>query len=175
MLENKHFEGEKGLEIIAHQKPRLLESLRKNRSMKLNIRTETLFEKPEYDDGGDEIGSQELVYALPSTRFNISNEGDLTQAVEESVKQILLKIQNLEASTSNLRFKKILTITINYDKYDPTRAGRYIELPEWNQLKKACINIKNKDKRCFKYCRNCIQPVVYGKISKHHPEEMFHV
>ena len=36
--------------------------------MKLNIRTEALFEKPEYDDGGNDIGSQELVYALPSTR-----------------------------------------------------------------------------------------------------------
>ena len=102
-------------------------------------------EKPEYDDGGDELGSQELVYALPSTRFNISNEDELTQALEDSVKQILLQIQNLEASTSNLRFKKILSIPIHYDKYDPTRAGKYIELPEWIKLKKACINIKNKD------------------------------
>ena len=31
--------------------------------MKLNIRTEGLIEKPEYDDGGNELGSQELVYA----------------------------------------------------------------------------------------------------------------
>ena len=139
--------------------------------MKLNIRTEGLFEKPEFDDGGNELGSQELVYALPSTRFNISNEDELTQALEDSVKQILLQIQNLEASASNLRFKKILTITIHYDKYDPTRAGRYIELPEWIKLKKACINIKNRDQKCFKYC---IQSVVYDKISKHHPEEMFH-
>ena len=90
--------------MIAHQKSRLLEFLRKNRSMKLNIRREALFEKPEYDDGGNEIGNQELVYALPSTRFNISNEDELTQALEDSVKQILLKIHNLEASTSNLRF-----------------------------------------------------------------------
>ena len=171
MLENKHFEGERGLEMIAHQKPRLLEFLRKNRSMKLNIRTEALFEKPEYDDGGNEIGSQELVYALPSTRFNISNEDELIQALEDSVKQILLQIHNLEASTSNLRVKKILSITIHCDKYDPTRAGRYIELPEWIKLRKACINIKNKDQKCLKYC---IQSVVYDKISKHHPEEMFH-
>ena len=64
-----------------------------------------------------------------------------------------------------------MSITIHYDKYDPTRAGRYIELPEWIKLKKACINIKNKDQKCFKYC---IQSVVYDKISKHHPEEMFH-
>ena len=159
------------LEMIAHQKQRLSEFLSNNRNMKLNVRTEGLFEKPEYDDGGNELGSQELVYALPSTRFNISNEDELTQALEDSVKQILLQIQTLEASTSNLRFKKILPITIHYDKYDPTRAGKYIELPEWIKLKKACINIKNKDQKCFKYC---IQSVVYDKISKHHPEEMFH-
>ena len=60
--------------------------------MKLNIRTEALFEQPEYDDGGNDIGSQELVYALPSTRFNISNEDELTQALEDSVKQILLQV-----------------------------------------------------------------------------------
>ena len=171
VLENKHFQGERVLEMIAHQKQRLSDFLRNNRSMKLNIRTEGVFEKPEFDDGGNELGSQELVYALPSTRFNISNEDELTQALEDSVKQILLQIQNLEASASNLRFKKILTITIHYDKYDPTRAGRYIELPEWIKLKKACINIKNRDQKCFKYC---IQSVVYDKISKHHPEEMFH-
>ena len=131
--------------------------------MKLNIRTEALFEEPKYDDGGNEIGTEELVYALPSTRFNISNEDELTQALEDSVKQILLQIQNLEASASNLIFKKILSITIHYDKYDPTRAGRHIELPDWIKLKKACINIKNKDQKCFKYC---IQAVVFDKISK---------
>ena len=129
--------------MIAQQKTRLLGFLRNNRSMKLNIRTEALFENPEYDDdGGNEIGTQELVYALPSTRFDISKEDELTQALEDSVKQILLQIQNLEASASNLRFKKIVSITNRYDRYDPTRAGRYIELPEWIKLKKACINIK---------------------------------
>ena len=91
VLENKHFEGEKGLEMIPHQKPRLVELIRKNRSVKLNIKTEAFFEKPEYDNGGNDIGSQELVYALPSTRFNISNEDELTQALEDSIKQILLQ------------------------------------------------------------------------------------
>ena len=123
VLENKHFQRERGLEMIAHQKPRLLEFLRKNRSMKLNIRTEALFEKPKYDDGGNEIGSEELVYALPSTRFNISNEDEQTQALEDSVIQIRLQIQNLEASTSNWIFKKILSITIHYDRYDQQEQG----------------------------------------------------
>ena len=80
VLENKHFEGERGLEMIAHQRQRLSEFLRNNRNMKLNIRTEGLFEKPEYDDGGTEIGSQELIYALPSTYYPIHNQDELTQA-----------------------------------------------------------------------------------------------
>ena len=64
-----------------------------------------------------------------------------------------------------------MSITIHYDKFDPTRAGSFVELPEWMKGKKACINIKNKDLKCFKYC---IQSIVYDKTSKHHPEEMFH-
>ena len=79
--------------MIAHVKDRLLEFLRKNRGMQLNIRTEGLFEKPEYGDGGKEIGSQELVYALPTTYYPIHNLDELTQALERSVVQILLHIQ----------------------------------------------------------------------------------
>jgi len=54
--------------------------------MKLNIRTKGLFEKPEYNDGGNKLGNQEHVYTLPSTRFNISNKDELTQALENSIK-----------------------------------------------------------------------------------------
>ena len=134
-LEIRHFEGERGLEMIAHQ-----------RSMKLNIRTEGLLESPEYDDGGNEIGSQELVYALPSTYYPIHNEDELTQTLEDSAKQILLQIQILEASTSNLRFKTIVSVTIHYDKFDPTRAGSLIELPEWIKLKRHVSILKTKTK-----------------------------
>ena len=44
VLEHKHFQGERGLEMIAHQKQRLSDLLRTNRSMKLNIRTEGMFD-----------------------------------------------------------------------------------------------------------------------------------
>ena len=60
---------------------------------------------------------------------------------------------------------------MHFDKYDPTRAGSLIELPRFIRLKKACVNIKNQDNQCFKYC---VQSIVYDKIKKHHPEEMFH-
>ena len=33
------------------------------------------------------------------------------------------------------------------------------------------MNIKNQDNQCFKYR---VQSIIYDKINKHHPEEMFH-
>ena len=165
ILINKHYEGEKGLSMIQYQKTLLLNFLRNNRNMKLNIRCEGLFTKPTDD------GVIELIYNLPSTRFNVHNEDDLTEAIEDSVKQILLQIEKLEASASNLKFKKVISITTHYDKYDPTRAGKHIDLPKFIKLKKACVNIKNKDNQCFKYC---VQSVVYDILNKAHPEEMYH-
>ena len=82
--------------MIAHQKQRLLEFLRNNRSMNLNIRTNGFFEKPEYADGGNDIGSQELVYGLPSTYYPIHNEDELTQALEDSVSNSYYKYKILK-------------------------------------------------------------------------------
>ena len=170
---NKHFQGEQGLSMISHQESLLLDFLKKNRNMKLNIRTEALFTKPAGvdEEEQEDMRESEFIYNLPATRFNIHNEDDLNSALEDSVKQILLQIEQLEGTRSNLRFKRVISITFHYDRYDPTRAGRYIELPKSILSKKACVNIKNQDNKCLKYC---IQSVVYDKINKHHPEEMFH-
>ena len=163
-LINKHFQGEQGLSMIQHQKSILVDFLKKNRNMKLNIRCEALFEKQADDEAA------EIIYNLPATRFNVQNEDELTNAIEDSVKQILLSIDNLEGLASGLKFKKVISINIHYDRYDPTRAGSYVELPRFVMLKKACINIKNKDNKCFKYC---VQSVVYNLLRKCHPEEMY--
>lgn len=125
--------------------------LREHKNMKLNIRAEGLFTKPSNDG---EAPSQ-VVMNLPSTRFNIHNEDDLNNALETAVKQILLTIEHLEMTASNLSFVQILRITFHYDTYNPTRAGSYILLPEFFSKKKACININNEDDKCFKYCIQC--------------------
>jgi hypothetical protein len=47
----------------------------------------------------------------------------------------------------------------------------YIELPKWINNKKATINIKNEDQKCFKYC------MLYHKHKneiKWNPERIYH-
>ena len=71
---------------------------------------------------------------------------------------------------SNLRLKGIDKITIQYDRYNPTRGGSYIKLPDWISNKKACINIKNTDNKCFKYSVQC---GVLGIHQNVHPERVY--
>ncbi len=50
---------------------------------------------------------------------------------------------------SGFNISKILFIDIHVLKSDPLRASSYINLPTVIQNKKAVINIKNKDNKCF--------------------------
>ena len=84
--------------MIVHQKSRLLEFLRNNRHMKLNIRAEGLFNRPETDENEEE---PEVLYNLPSTRFNVDNEGDLAQAIGDSVKQNIITYWKKKQGTSS--------------------------------------------------------------------------
>ena len=83
-LVNKHFQGEKALSMIHHQKDRLLNFLKSNRGMKLNIRAEGLFYHY-FDDDKGVIRHTEIVYNLPATRSNAYNETDLDEAIEKSI------------------------------------------------------------------------------------------
>ena len=72
---------------------------------------------------------------------------------------------------SGLMIVKVESIHIMYNKYNPTRAGQYIELPKWVKSKRACSNIQNKDEKCFKSCVEC----AYHKIYENkHPEYFYH-
>ena len=58
-----------------------------------------------------------------------------------------------------------------YDRYNPTRGGSYIKLPEWIANKKACVNIKNEDNKCLKYSIQCGIYKIYDNL---HPEKEYH-
>ena len=83
-LENKHFEGERGLDMIAHQKNKVRYFLRNNRNMKLNIRAEGLFKKQNIEENEEEVVGTEQSYHLPATKYNINIEEELIDALEDS-------------------------------------------------------------------------------------------
>ena len=61
------------------------------------------------------------------------------------------RILGMALYQSGLMVVKVSEIHMMYNKYNPTRAGKYINLPKWIASKKASMNIKKKDEKCFKY------------------------
>ena len=155
--------GTKGLTHLKYQEPRLREFLDKNNNMKIRIDTDVAFTHLEMEE--------QAVFKMTSRIYTINNPEELKKAVDNMASDIEILIGNSQLNKSGYKINHIEKITIHYDKYNPTRAGKYIELPKWIATKKACINIKNDDDYCFKYC---VQSRFYEIMKKDHPDRMYH-
>ena len=52
------------------------------------------------------------------------------------------RILDMALYQSGLTVVKVKEIQMMFNKYSPTREGKYINLPKWISSKKACINIE---------------------------------
>ena len=56
-------------------------------------------------------------------------------------------IEEFQETDSGWTLESINFLTLHIQKYNPLRAGTYIEVPEFIRGKKAYINVRN-DSRC---------------------------
>lgn len=84
----------------------------------------------------------------------------LLESSDKTIDDIVLKLINdLENRINNPDDKgetskiyiSIPKVEIQIAKYVPFKHGSYIPLPTYIQNKKACVNVKNNDNKCFKY------------------------
>ena len=104
-------------------------------------------------------------------KYAIFSSKLLDETIPIIIQDLSLDIENKELQASNLKIVGIHTIDFQIVKYNPLRGGKYIETPNEIEKRRACINIKNNDEYCFKYCIQCI---VYDVVSKIHPERFYH-
>ena len=72
--------------------------------------------------------------------------------VKGNINKINLDMEKYQQNGSGWAFNRIKKLEINLADYSPTKGSSYIDLPKWIKLKKAIINIKNKDDKCFLWC-----------------------
>ena len=162
-ITNINLQGYKGLSYLKYQEPRLKEFLTRNNNMKIRVDVDISFRHPEHEEP--------QIHRIPSRIYTINNHEELKTTIDNMASDIEIKIENSQLKKSGYQIKKIEKITIHYDRYNPTRAGKYSELPKWIADKKACINIKNEDEKCFMYC---VQAKFYEIMKKDHPDRMYH-
>ena len=72
-------------------------------------------------------------------------ENIISSVLENSVK----KIDGFIQRGSGWTYYHTISIQISVLTYNPIRVGNFIPLPDWIAKKNACVNIQNKDKKCF--------------------------
>jgi hypothetical protein len=106
---------------------------------------------------------------VPSKNKIILNEFE----IEESIHALLLEIHETIESWDNnegyWHLENVVNVDFKLREYKPLSGSSYIELPKWIYNKKATVNIKNEDQKCFKYC---LQYHKHKNEITHHPERV---
>ena len=78
---------------------------------------------------------------------------DIYEIYQEMIDEIEEEIQKVEnAHGSGWVFVEVENLTLHTVIWDPLKASSYINLPKELKNKKAIINMKNKDDKCFMWC-----------------------
>ena len=95
-----------------------------------------------------------IIYKNPYFRSGIKEINSSTNIPEtfEIMKQRRIELFEIFTNEgSGWIFQNIDRLILNVDKNVPLNGSSYIDLPKEIKAKKAVINVKNKDDRCFEY------------------------
>ena len=76
---------------------------------------------------------------------------EMDMIVQEMVSHMAQQVDNPRLRDSKFTFDRILYMDINIHRLNLTRGASYIKLPDWLSKKKAIINQKNLENKCFKW------------------------
>ena len=130
----------------------LIEFFNNNKNIKFKMVLVCLMERisVKTDKGVEEL---EEVKSYFSSKTHINFEStDSEELVEKCINKILEDIEEYNTNGSGWYFKEVLKLEINTIEFNPAKGSSYIDLPARIKNKKAIVNIKNKDDKCFLWC-----------------------
>ena len=145
-------------------KPTMTNIMNLNRNIKVKLYLNCLMKR---------IDSQGFELIKPFAFHSIGNKiilestdvNEIYQEMTDEIEEEIQKIQNAEGS--GWMFLLVENLTLHTIKWDPINAGSYIDLPKALKNKKAIINMKNEDNKCFMWS---VLRALYPKDD--HPERI---
>ena len=130
-------------------KPFIINIMVSNRNIKAKLYLNCLMKRTD-PDGFTVIKK----FAFHSIGQKIITEGtDPHEIYGEMVDEIEEEIQKVEqAEGSGWIFLEVENLTLYTDIWDPINGSSYIDLPKELKNRKAIINMKNEDDKCFMWC-----------------------
>ena len=103
--------------------------------------------------------------------ITILNIGQVKECINTTKQNFQHWVTEQELRETGWVYDWIESVAITISIYQPLRGGSYVELDDYVKNKKCCINIKNTDDKCLKYC---ILLDKHKDFIKSHPERVSH-
>ena len=135
------------LEFLTYAKPVIINIFNSNRNIKTILYLHVIMIRQE----PGELTPRKEKFAFHSKGLKLILEGtDENELYNEMVEEIEEEIQKTQdAEGSGWVFQKVEKLVLHTTRWDPINAGSYIDLPPFLKNKKAIINMKNQDEKCF--------------------------
>ena len=144
--------GMNPVQFFTHIKQTLIDFLNFHKGIKFRLILVCILEKMEYNkkDGISNIITTKA-YFNSETVENLKFS-DSENLLEYCFSNIFARVDDFTRDGSEWYLKEIVQLEIHTTEHNPTKGSSYIDLPKWLKDKKAIINIKNKDSKCFLWC-----------------------
>ena len=113
--------------------------------------------------------NNETVNAEPTFRslnFTCSNVSQIKEQMAEAFQHLHNSYQNFERDGSGWSIDRIIRLELNTAEYAPLEGSSYIPLPKKILKKKAVLNIRNHDNKCFLWS---VLASIHPVSRKNHP------
>ena len=131
--------------FMADVKRSVINFLRNNRRTKIKLIMRCNMEKNNFSTG-EVIVNKTSFHSKPEVNLEGTDVDDLYNTM---VDRVLEAMATFQRDGSNWTFKSIICLEIHTVAYEPLKGNSYIPLPPKLAQKKAIINMKNEDDKCF--------------------------
>ena len=111
-------------------------------------------------------GDEYINLAFNSRMTPVSLLNDTDSIVRSMINHMAQQVENPALKDSKFVFDSIMHTDISMHRLNVTRGSSYIPLPDWLAKKKAIINPKNLDMKCFKW--SIIAALKWEEIHSNH-------
>ena len=140
------------VEYLSRVQATIEDFITNNRNVKIRMCLICLMERISVKTSrGVEEVEQSKAYFNSKTYRNLEST-DPEKLVRKCFGKILGDIMEYNSNGSGWYFKEVVELEITTTEFNPTKGSSYIPLPDWITNKKAIVNIKNKDEKCFLWC-----------------------
>ena len=130
----------------------LLDFFTYHRNIKFRLILVCIMEKQTIPKNIGVVGLEEGKAYFSSETLNNLKSDDVDVLLKRIIDGIDNNIESYQAVGSGWYFKEVEKLEIHTVEFNPTKGSSYIPLPDWISNKKAIVNIKNKDEKCFLWC-----------------------